>query len=86
MPYVYKYSIERNEWTKIVQLNIARHSHSSCLVDSTIYVICGESSDGYINSIEKLNLGAKDTLFWQLFHNSPVLAKSMTAACFLGDQ
>ena len=62
---VERYDIERDEWTELANMNIARHFHASCATTNTdLFIICGLDVKGnIINSIEWLNTNKKDSVW-----------------------
>ena len=52
------YSIKRDKWQSCRSMNRARFNHSSCALDSHVYVFAGKSSyNEYEGSIERLRAG-----------------------------
>ena len=52
---VERYDCTYDRWDILSELNVARYSHSSCILGMMVYVLAGlDESDLKINSIEKL--------------------------------
>ena len=61
------YDVNDREWRAAPSLNIARHGHSSCSLNSTIYCFFGRDKKTFtqINEIEMLN-AANSNATWQI--------------------
>ena len=49
------YDIVKNQWYAGPQLVLARHNHSSCTLNHSVYVFFGDQKQGYQGTIECLN-------------------------------
>ena len=57
---VYQYRISTDTWTTAPDLNQCKSSHSSCVVENTIYVCGGYSRQfKFVDSIERINVSEK---------------------------
>lgn len=65
---VERYALDKNNWVQLPEMYTARTKHSSCAIDETVYVFCGQDAEGNdLSSIEKLcgACGADpSTAFW----------------------
>ena len=62
---VVRYDIDRNSWARMPDMNVGRYTHGSCAIGTALYILCGEGSEGLLNSVEKLETSELDPR-WQL--------------------
>ena len=63
------YSIDQDSWHDAAKLNVARFQHSSCALESKIYVFCGRTDDELLNSIEMLDTKNQQAKWWSLIES-----------------
>ena len=70
------YSINKNEWNILPEINIERSNSSSCIINNK-YIITlfgyNNPSKEYLNSIEYLNINDKDSFWNYLKYSNPNL-------------
>lgn len=83
------YQISSNTWFSAPEMNVRRFNHASCQLGDKIYAYSGESTLGYLESMECLDVkrflhdGPSDAASWQLIELKPGEKVRKRAHCLL---
>jgi hypothetical protein len=61
-PATWRYEADADEWTRLADLNVARHGHAATFADGSVFVFGGAPCPGYGagDTVERLTVVATD--------------------------